>query len=292
MAKLTVFTPAYNRAYRLPDLYKSLCSQTVQDFEWLVIDDGSKDETSDLLERWSHEHKIDMRWLRVENGGKHRAINKGVKLAEGELFFIVDSDDILSDNAVEFILEKFEDIKDQQEYCGLSGSLGYSEHQRIGGTFPGDFIDCSPLDLRVRLHVCGDMAEVFKTDILRQFPFPEFEGEKFCSEALIWNRISKKFKMRFFHDIIYIAEYLEDGLSANSIRLQHSAPKASMLYYSEMAGYGVSLKERIRCLCNSWRYGRGFKTAAHLGIKSSFLSLSCWLPGKMLNLKDKIKGHC
>lgn len=105
---ITIFTPTYNRAYRLPNLYKSLQEQTCKDFEWLVVDDGSTDNTSKLFEQWqAEENSFPIRYFKQPNGGKHRAINRGVKEAKGELFFIVDSDDTLSSNAIRIVFEQY-----------------------------------------------------------------------------------------------------------------------------------------------------------------------------------------
>ena len=105
---LTVCTPTYNRAHTLPRLYESLVRQTSQDFEWLVVDDGSTDNTRELVDGWVAEGRIRIRYVYKENGGKPSAHNLGVRLAAGELFFCVDSDDYLTDNAVELILSAWE----------------------------------------------------------------------------------------------------------------------------------------------------------------------------------------
>ncbi|MCS2864766.1 glycosyltransferase family 2 protein [Bacteroides thetaiotaomicron] len=101
---VTVFTPTYNRAYILNDLYQSLCRQTCRKFEWLIVDDGSTDNTEGLVASWLDEGKMSLRYIKQPNGGKHRAINKGIQEANGDLFFIVDSDDYLAKNAIERIL--------------------------------------------------------------------------------------------------------------------------------------------------------------------------------------------
>ena len=119
----TVFTPTYNRAYLLPRLYQSLKAQTVTNFEWLIVDDGSTDDTQQVIQRWAEqENKFSIRYTRVENGGKHRAINLGVQLARGELFFIVDSDDALAPNAMERINFWRNSIRGSSEFAGVSGT--------------------------------------------------------------------------------------------------------------------------------------------------------------------------
>ena len=118
---ITVFTPTYNRAYSLPNLYDSLCKQSFVDFEWLLIDDGSTDNTQELIKQWELERKIKIRYLFQPNSGKHVAINKGVKEAEGEIFFIVDSDDYIISDGLKKINAIFRDISDDDDFAGISG---------------------------------------------------------------------------------------------------------------------------------------------------------------------------
>lgn len=191
---VTVFTPTYNRAYILNNLYQSLCRQSYGDFEWLIVDDGSTDNTEGLIASWLDEGEISLRYIKQLNSGKHRAINRGIQEANGNLFFIVDSDDYLADNTIERILFFYESIKDNNQFAGLSGMRAYPSGERIGGEFPFYILKASTLELRMKYHISGDMAEVYKTDILRQYPFPEFAGERFCPEALVWNRVAQKYK--------------------------------------------------------------------------------------------------
>ena len=116
---VTVFTPTYNRAYILEQLYRSLCSQTCKNFEWLIVDDGSTDNTCELVALWSQENKFSIRYYLQKNGGKHRAINKGVELAQGELFYIVDSDDQLPPNSINDILCIYSDVCDDDSFAGV-----------------------------------------------------------------------------------------------------------------------------------------------------------------------------
>ncbi len=131
MPLVTVFTSTYNRAYSLPRLYESLIHQTYTDFEWLVIDDGSLDNTKRLVQQWVQEQKIAIRYYHQANGGKHRAINRGVELAHGELFFFVDSDDYLTDNSLAVLVDYYQQIKDDNRFAGVAGMLAYPHGERI-----------------------------------------------------------------------------------------------------------------------------------------------------------------
>ena len=173
MLPITIFTPTFNRAYILPKLYESLVDQTFRHFEWVIIDDGSTDGTRSLVDGWIREKKLSISYLQVENGGKYRAINRGTKMARGELFFIVDSDDRLMPRSLERVWDIWQEIRDDRSFCGLAGSLSFPDGSRIGGDFPGHHIDCTALEFRYKYKVNGDLAEVIRTDVIRQFPFPE-----------------------------------------------------------------------------------------------------------------------
>ncbi|MEI2533009.1 glycosyltransferase family 2 protein, partial [Escherichia coli] len=164
--KITVFTPTYNRSYILDNLYQSLKNQTCYDFEWLIIDDGSTDDTEILIKKWiSEETLFNIKYHKKQNGGKHRAINIGVELAKGKLFFIVDSDDKVLPDSVEKIIDWESKLPRKEKFAGVAGNRAYSNDQVIGKTFTGDFIDATSLE-RERFNIMGDKAEAFYTDIL------------------------------------------------------------------------------------------------------------------------------
>ncbi len=228
--KITVFTPTFNRAYIIEKLYDSLKQQTCKDFEWIVIDDGSSDNTAILFDKWCLEDNgFDIIYLKVKNGGKHRAINKGTEMARGKLFFIVDSDDYLLNNAIEQIISWESTIENLEGFAGVSGNRGYSEEQIIGETFNGDFIDATNLE-RGKFRIFGDKAEVYYTEILRKYKFPEIEGENFMTENVVWNAIANDgYKIRWFNQITYICHYLTDGLTYHSGEIAVKNPKGYAL---------------------------------------------------------------
>lgn len=251
---ITVFTPTYNRAYMIDKLYDSLCLQTCKDFEWIVVDDGSVDNTEELIQNFIQENKIHIVYYKQKNQGKHIAINKGVEMAHGELFFIVDSDDILPRDSLEIIIQKYQSIKDDETIAGLAGRKGYISGGYIGTNKIYEDIIMTSIDFRFKKKIAGDMAEVYKTKVIRQYPFPQFEGERFCSEALVWKRIDQQYKMLWFSDIVYKAEYIPDGLTANSFKVRKNSPKASCLYYAEEAQYDTPAYQKIKSVANYWRF--------------------------------------
>ena len=234
--KVTVFTPTYNRAYTLERLYKSLLNQTSYEFVWLIVDDGSTDNTSELIKSFQNNQLFDVRYYKQKNSGKHVAINNGVELAEGELFFIVDSDDYLTDDAIEKVINWSSTLHPNEEYAGVSGNRGYSVNELIGATFSGEYIDATALE-REKYSITGDKAEVFFTHVLRKYKFPVFENEKFMTENVVWYAIAADgYKIRWFNEIIYITEYLPDGLTHKYNKLLATNPK----------GFAVSVNQKIK----------------------------------------------
>ncbi len=237
--KITVATPTYNRAYILPQLYHSLQKQSFRDFEWLVIDDGSTDNTEVLISQFITENNdFPIRYYKKQNGGKCRALNYALPLAEGELFFMMDSDDYLSPDALEKIAFIESTIKRDPTICGVSGNRGLSPTNTPNKIVPAPYMDINTLErYKGNDYVLGEHAEAVYTDIMKQFPFPEFEGEKFITEGIVWNRLGAAgYKLRYFPDIIWIYEYRDDGLT-NNIR---------KLFLANPYGAGLSLHEQLQ----------------------------------------------
>ncbi len=215
MKKITVFTATYNRANYINRLYESLLNQTYKNFEWIVVDDGSTDNTEEIFDKLKDKNLLDINYIKVSNGGKHRAINKGLDCAKGELFFIVDSDDYLLEDSLEKIIKWEESISANDNIIGVVGLKGYSKEKQVGTTFKGKYRDLIIFD-RLKNNITGDKAEIFYTEILKKYRFPEYDNENFLPEAVIWNKIAfDGYKLRYFNEIIYICDYLEDGLTKN-----------------------------------------------------------------------------
>lgn len=211
--ELAILTPTYNRAYILPILYKSLLQQTNFNFCWYIIDDGSTDDTEKLCEEFKTD-KFPIVYMKKENGGKHTALNTGISIIEEELTFIVDSDDYLTENAVETILIDWNLYRLTKDVVGLSYYRVFKNGKTIGDGYSGDCLIGTYAEVRINNKVQGDKAEVYQTEILKKYPFPVFKGEKFLSEAITWNKISKDgYKLVYIPKGIYICEYIEDGLT-------------------------------------------------------------------------------
>lgn len=292
MPLITVFTPAYNRGYIISKLYESLCRQTFTDFEWLVVDDGSTDDTGTLIGKFIAENKITIRYLRQENGGKHRAINRGVHEAYGELFFIVDSDDHLADNALERVAFHYGNVRNDSSFAGVSGLRAFPSGEKIGGEENWEVLDCSSLDFRHKHGAKGDMAEAYRLSVLREFPFPEIDGEKFCAEGLVWNRIARKYKIRYFYEKIYIGEYLPDGLTASSVRCRRNSPETALIAYAEFMRARVPAKQKLKGAINFWRFAFCSKRSFFSKFKQGgVFSLVGIVPGILIFLWEKKNFH-
>ena len=235
---ITIFTPTYNRAYALPKLYESLKRQSDKNFEWIVVDDGSNDATESLMSEWIvQEEDFPIRYIRQENSGKHIAINKGVSLANTDWFFIVDSDDHIIDNAVQKINEWIDDCT-SSEFAGVAGTRISSENVTIGGEvlFDTPFVDCKNNE-RKKYGLGGDKAEVYKTSILKRYPFPKFGEEKFLSECAVWDQVALDgYKLRWFNSPLMVCTYLSDGLTA----------KVNKLELENFEGYTYTTKIRLK----------------------------------------------
>lgn len=188
---LTILTPTYHRANMLPYLYNSLLTQTSRDFEWLIVDDGSTDDTETIVQQWIADNAMAVRYLYKKNGGKHTALNAGIQTICSELTFIVDSDDCVTDDAVESILKIHKKYRSQNNICGYAFLRAFPDGKVNGKKFDVNEKIGSYIDVRVNGDDTGaDKAEVFKTHCLKEFPFPEYPNEKFLGEDLVWVRMA------------------------------------------------------------------------------------------------------
>jgi glycosyltransferase involved in cell wall biosynthesis len=211
----TVFTPTYNRGHTLSRVYQSLRSQTFRDFEWLVIDDGSTDDTPRLLSVWQAKADFPIRYLRQENQGKHVAFNRGVEQARGEFFLNLDSDDGCVPLALERFKYHWDAIPaDKTPQFSAVTALCTDQHGRpVGSRFPQDVVDSDSLEIRYKFKVKGEKWGFHRTSVLRHFPYPTIEGAKYIPEGVVWAAIARKFKTRFVNEPLRIYWMDESGHS-------------------------------------------------------------------------------
>lgn len=259
MPKLTIFTPTYNRAYIIHQLYQSLLRQSSTDFEWVVVDDGSTDETSELLHAWKAEGRVQISYIQQENQGKHVAINSGVALAKGELFFIVDSDDYLTDDAVEKVLTFWPKVRDDATISGMLGYRIFSKGKLVGNKLPDNISRCKLRDAYLLYGSKGDKVVIYRTDIMRRFPYPQFQGEKFLGEQYVFDQIDDLYDMAVLKDYVYLFAYRHDGLSQNFRKLYVNNPQGFLACFLQSFKYLRTTKQKIKTyshiLCLSLKVG-------------------------------------
>ncbi|SEK53453.1 Glycosyltransferase involved in cell wall bisynthesis [Aquimarina amphilecti] len=251
MKTITVFTPTYNRAYCLNKCYESLIKQSNQDFVWLIIDDGSTDDTETLVASWIKEGKIDIQYHYQENQGMHGGHNAAYRLTETTLNVCVDSDDCIGEEAIEKILVAWEKIKDKPEFAGLVGLDADPEGKIIGTKIPEHIKETTLYDLYNVHKVLGDKKLVYRTEVVKKYPaYPIFEGERFVPLGYLYQLIDQDYKLLPINDVLCEVEYMQDGSSMNILKQYRRHPK----------GFAFSRKSRMKLAEN---FKDQFKNAIH-----------------------------
>lgn len=231
--KITVLTPTYNRAYCLSNAYESMKKQKNKDFIWSIIDDGSIDNTAELIGSFKQNAPFEIKYIKTKNGGKHRALNIGISNTNTDLIIILDSDDYLTDNAIETIMNYYNKVENFDGICGFSFLRIKQNGEVIGKKFPQDYYIDNHISCRFNKDIGGDKAEVFFTEILKKYPFPEIEGEKFLTEAIVWSKIGRDYNTIYINEPLIVCEYLPDGLTNAARKLALKNPKGMALFYRE-----------------------------------------------------------
>lgn len=293
MNDLTILTPSYNRASLLPRLYESLREQSCKNFEWLLIDDGSQDNTELLAETWMTAGDVTLRYIRKENGGKHTALNIGMAYVKTKLVFIVDSDDWLPENAVEIILNCHERYKSCQGVCGYSFLRFYPDGRVNEAYFPENGKIDTYVNVRINGNIAGDKAEVFFTDILRQYPFPVYGKEKFLPEDLVWVKMSGPYRMVHLNECVYYSEYLEGGLTRSGRKMKLHSPRGMMarsFVYLQDETVNWKTKIKMALLYNVYWYAAdSMQLTPEERDRKNWLIGICRIPGLFLYRRWKRK---
>lgn len=252
MQILTVITPTYNRADLLKRLYCSLKQQTNRNFIWLVVDDGSQDDTKAVVAALKEQAPFPVIYVYKENRGKHTALNIGIPKITTPLTMIVDSDDELLPDAVAEIETAYDRYRENSAIGCLCFLRCFRDGKPVVPLEKEEFVD-SYIAYRIKGNRPGDMAEVFYTEVLKKYPFPEFKNEKFLSEDVVWIEIGKQFEFAFINKPIYRCEYLSGGLSANDKKMKFDSPQGSMLrgkrLMSRECGFVNNIKGAILYNC-------------------------------------------
>lgn len=286
---VTVVTPTYNRARELNNLYQSLILQDSKQFTWLIIDDGSEDDTQDVVSSWLTENKIDILYKKKINGGKHTALNFSYQFVSTPLIFIVDSDDQLTRNAISTIVSKYNLYKDEADLCGFSFLRGKPNGGYLSTSgVPQNNLKESYVECRINRKIGGDMAEVWFTHCLKEYPFPEFEGEKFLGEDVVWVRMSERYKLRYYNDVIYVSDYLDTGLTNNRRKHNIASPKGCVNRAEAFLNSNVIFSQKVKAMLQYIIYGKfaGYRQEELCkNTSKKFLFIISYLPALLIYFK-------
>lgn len=237
MKTLTVFTPAYNRAHTIGRTYESLLRQTCKDFEWLVIDDGSTDNTRELVESWIVDGKICIRYIYKENGGLYTGYNTAYANIDTELCVCIDSDDFMPDDAIELILNYWKKYG-SEKYAGITGLDFLLDGKPIGGYFPENLKEGHLIDLSLKKIHFGDTKQVMRTELMKRVaPQLGFQGEKNFNPVYMLLQVDNDYPSLFINQNLCFVEYqIQDSMSAGIFRQYLDSPrsfaKLRLLYMS------------------------------------------------------------
>jgi glycosyltransferase involved in cell wall biosynthesis len=255
MKQLTVFTPTYNRAYCLQKCYESLKRQTDKNFSWLIIDDGSTDGTNELAAQWKKEDAIEIIYHWQENQGMHGAHNTAYKMINTELNVCIDSDDYMPDDAVEKILD-FWNEHGSSKVSGIVGLDAYHKGGIIGTALPENIGSSTLFDLYNKYGVTGDKKLVYRTELTKQYTYPNFHKEKYVGLAYKYFMLDQDYKMLLMNEVICKVEYLSDGSSLNMLNQYRKNPKGFAFYRKELmklpfAGSAFKFRQAIHYVSSS-----------------------------------------
>lgn len=287
--KLSILTPTYNRQYTLPKLYNSLLNQTCKDFEWVIVDDGSLDDTKKLVNSYIKQNKIRIRYFYKENGGKHRALNYGMQYIDSTLTFIVDSDDWLIPSAVQEIISIYDKYKNNSNIACYSFHRMYPDGRISGPNYKNnEFVD-NYINYRINNHIMGEGSEVVLTSKMKEIPFLEIPNEKFLSEGYFWMKLALKYDTVYIDKPIYVFNYLDDGLTKNLLKLRKNNPigvvEVQKLYFNSKVGIIPKIKSMIKYIA----YGKLAKykvSDLYKNINCKMLFIFSFLLGNIYYIKN------
>ncbi len=301
----TAVTPTYNRAHTLERVYLSLREQSYQDFEWVIVDDGSMDNTRAMVMGWQQEASFPIHYMWQRNQHKKTAFNRGVQKASGELVVALDSDDSLDANALYSMAMAWREIplNERDRYVAITGLCARPDGRIVGDMYPSDVFDASSLDMTFKYHVRGEKFGCLRTDVLRQFPFPE-EIAGFVPESLVWRAIARAgYLTRFVNQVFRVYYDSTDSLSSQSRESQQHAlglwllahdtvveclpwfryrPQAFLMAAARYTRFSLHLRHNRQPRPK----GRGLKSLA-----SCALVAAMWPVGVLLYMRDRARAH-
>ena len=293
---ITVLTATYNRAHLLPDLYQSLCRQTCQLFDWVIVDDGSTDNTEKLIVNWiSMPHQFQIEYIKKENGGKNRAINDGVKLVNTPYTMIVDSDDYLTDDAIDFLTNVSDSVLKENKIAGVAGLRGTDINTpiKIPLVPPNEYITASNLERRA-YNLESDACEVYKTDILLSHPFFVWPHEKYLPEEVVWNQLALEgYCLRWYNRVTCIVRYQQGGITRESWLVLRNNPMNYAMMFNHHLLTCSSIKSQFY---NALQFVSccflGKEPGYILNCNNKLLAIILFFPGWLLSKRRLLQIKC
>lgn len=285
---LTIFIPTYNRSHTITRALDSVLNQTDHDYELLIIDDGSTDNTQEVISQWAEVNAFELRLFLQERGGKHRAFNKAVRLSRGELLMVLDSDDELVSSCVADIKSVWQTINsgDAQAFAGVEGLCQTSEGVLHGSKFPGsDYYDGTHLEIWGRYNVTGEKRNAIRVDVLKKYPYPEVEGEFHVRPSFIWKKIAHHYRFRFINRVLQVVDFSDGGLTKTSSARRLRNVKGLFLYWDDDIQYHQDYLDFKR---KSRHYGEFVRYASHAGVSCPRQLMRA--PSKLLWLAGSVRG--
>lgn len=279
MPYICVFTPTYNRSDYLKCIFDCLSRQSFDDFEWLIVDDGSTDDTKEVVESFSSISSFPIRYFFQENAGKQRATNLAVDLCNCPIFFGLDSDDWLVDNALEIVAHKFKSILNDDDVAGIVALHGSSVEMPLGSWMPPGLSEANVWDLYYEHGFKGDAVQIYKTCILKQYPYPVAEGERFISEGIVSYSIAQKYKMTLVNQVLVLGTYQDGGLSDNSYSLIRQNPNGYILVKElslNMSRHFIQKCYQMTLLLAAYRIAH--KKGYFRSCEHKLLAILCYMP--------------
>ena len=280
---ITVYTPTYNRGYIISNLYNSLLRQSNQNFEWSIIDDGSKDETCQLVSKWIKDDNIKIRYEYQENKGKMEALNLAHDLISSELNVCVDSDDYLVDDAIETIYNEWYKVKDNKKVAGIVGLDVFKNGEVVGTRFPKDLVYSKFSHFFDKI-TKGDKKFIYRTEVVKQYPkYPSFPNEKFPAPGYLYRLIDQDYDLFLINKVLCVVEYLDDGLSKNKYLQFKNNPNSFMFYRLELIRLSDSFFDKYKSAIH-YVSSCLFAKKSFFNNKYFLLVSLALLPGLILNL--------
>lgn len=242
---LTVFTPTYNRANILWRTFESLGKQNFKDFEWLVIDDGSTDDTEEVVRQFIREADFPIKYVKQDHGGKHRAYNRALVIARGEYLFTVDSDDWLTDGSLENSALYLLTLRPNDAMCGIIALKEDANGDLFGVRFPASPMTADLYSLE-DMKCNGERSFVLNTRIARQYPFPVIDNEIFVTENVIYDRIGRNWQFLAVNCSLTVCEYQRDGLTKSIYNLMWNNPVGFMIYHYQRINFATNILTAAR----------------------------------------------